>query len=77
MDASRGQFIQLAEVPIRDWLDRDGNGFNDVEHHAFRLFEALGSHTMGPVQHDAVGQHDWRQLLDVVGKAIVSPADDR
>ena len=77
MGASRGYFIQLAETPIRDRLDGDGNGLNNIENHTFGLFETLGPHPMGPIQHDTVGQHDRRQLLDVVGKAIVASPDDR
>jgi hypothetical protein len=28
------------------------------------------------MQHDAMGQHDRRQLLDVVRKAIIASSDD-
>lgn len=58
-------------------LDGDGNGLNNIEDHTFGLFKALGPHPMGPIQHDTVGQHDRRELLDVVWKAIVSSPDNR
>ena len=62
---------------FRSWLDRNGNGLDDVEHHTLRLFEALCPYAMGSVQRDAVGQHDRRQFFDVVGETIVASTDDR
>ena len=78
MDGSRASLIQqLAGAFLRDRLDRNGDSLDDIEHHALCLFEALCPHAMGPVQHDAVGQYDRRQFLDIVGETIVASADNR
>src|SRR5205085_506745 len=53
----------VAGTSIADWLDRDGDGLDNVEYHTLRLFETLCPHAMGSVQHDAVRQHNRRQLF--------------